>query len=154
MIKFPIITTTIINLMMVTMVTSQAVLWDGSIVPPPSNSVCRLYGLPSPPCLLFTIWASWLWLLALLVWLQFKIAMYHTHTLNLIHKRKSSALLKILNHPLKPYRNSRVFGDKFVTEFGESLNLVRCSVKISVTILVFHQNRWWFQWQFWLLHQI
>ena len=52
------------------------------------------------------------------------------------------------------YRNSRVFGDKFVTEFGESLNLVRCSVKISVTILVFHQNRWWFQWQFWLLHQI
>ena len=39
------------------------------------------------------------------------------------------------------YRNFRVFGDKFVTEFGESLNLVRCSVKISVTILVFHQNR-------------
>ena len=92
MIKFPIITTSIINLMMVTMVTSQAVLWDGSIVPPPSNSVCRLYGLPPPPCLLFTTWASWLWLLALLVWLQFKIAMYHTHTLNLIHKRKSSAL--------------------------------------------------------------
>ena len=37
------------------------------------------------------------------------------------------------------YRNSRVFGDKFVTEFGESLILVRCSVKISVTILVVHQ---------------
>ena len=42
---------------------------------------------------------------------------------------------------LVTYRNSRVFGDKFVTEFGESLNLVRCSVKISVTILVVHQNR-------------
>ena len=45
--------------------------------------------------------------------------------------------------------NSRVFGDEFVTEFGESLNLVKLSVKISVTILVFHQIWWWFQWQLW-----
>ena len=37
------------------------------------------------------------------------------------------------------YRNSRVFGDEFVNKFGESLNLVKLSVKISVTILVLHQ---------------
>ena len=52
------------------------------------------------------------------------------------------------------YRNSRVFGDEFVNKFGESLNLVKLSVKISVTILVLHQIWWWFQWQFWAPHQI
>ena len=31
------------------------------------------------------------------------------------------------------YRNSRVFGDEFVTEFGESLNLMEISVKWCFT---------------------